>query len=133
MSQSDVRPAPVSKAMLWAGRVTSAVPAVMLLLSAGMKLAKSPQVVDGFAKLGYPGHVILAIGVVELVSTVLYIVPRTAVLGAILLTGYLGGAIDTHVRVGDPFVGPLVFGVLVWLGLYLRDRRIRALMPFRKV
>ncbi|NJN37230.1 MAG: DoxX family protein [Nitrospiraceae bacterium] len=71
------------------------------------------------------------LGVLELVCVILYIIPRTAVLGAILLTGYLGGAILTHLRVGDPFIGPVVFGVFIWGGLFLRDPRVRALIPVR--
>jgi hypothetical protein len=133
MVQPDVQQVPVSKKMLWAGRVTSAVPVLMLLLGGGMAIAQPPDAVKGMAEAGYPQHLSLGIGVVAITCTILYVVPRTAVLGAVLLTGYLGGATATHVRIGDPFVAPVVVGVLVWLGLYLRDRRVRALMPFRKV
>jgi hypothetical protein len=109
----------------------SAVPVLMLLFSAWMKLLKLPAAVEGFAHLGYPEYVALPLGFVELTSTVLYVIPRTSVLGAILLTGYLGGATATHVRVGEPFFVAIVLGMLVWGGLYMRDERLRALIPLR--
>jgi hypothetical protein len=117
--------------MVWAGRVVSVLPVLGLVMSAAMKLAKVEAAVEGFTKLGYPAHVLLPLGIVELTCTILYLIPRTAVLGAILLTGYLGGAIATHVRVEEGFVPPVIMGVLVWLGLFLRDRRIRDLIPLR--
>ena len=127
----DASSAPVSKGMLWAGRIVSALPVLLLLFSGVMKLMKPPEVVQGFVKLGYAEGHALGIGILEIACTVVYLIPRTSVLGAILLTGYLGGATATHVRVGDPFFGPILIGVLVWLGLYLRDRRLRALVPLR--
>ena len=129
--QSGTQTAPVSKKRLWAGRIISALPVLMLLLSGVTKLAKPAFVVEGFAGLGYPESLVLGIGIVEIVCTVIYMIPRTSVLGAILVTGYLGGATATHVRVGDPFFGPVILGVLVWFGLYLRDDRLRALIPLR--
>ena len=120
------------KRILWAGRVVTALPALMLVFSAFMKLTSNPQMTEQFAgKLGYPAASLRGIGLLEVACVVLYLVPRTAVLGAVLLTGYLGGAIATHVRIGDPFVAPLLLGVLVWAGLYLRDERLRALLPLR--
>jgi hypothetical protein len=106
----------------------------MMLISAAMKFMRPPQVVDGFVRtFGYPESTLLVIGVLEVASAVLYAIPRTAFLGAVLLTGYLGGAVATHVRVGDPaFVSPLVLGILAWVGLYLRDDRLHQLMPFRQ-
>jgi hypothetical protein len=101
-------------------------------MSAAMKFAKPQPVIDGFTKLGWPEKLATPLGLVELACTVLYLIPQTAVLGAILLTGYLGGAIATHVRVGDPFHTVVVFGVLVWGGLFLRDPRLRVLIPFRR-
>lgn len=121
-----------SRKMLWAGRVVSTIPVLLLLFSAGMKLVKPTPVVEGFAKLGYPEHLAMPLGVLELACTMAYLIPRTNVLGAILLTAYLGGATATHVRVGDPFLGPVIFGVLVWAGLFLRDPRIRMLLPIRR-
>jgi uncharacterized membrane protein YphA (DoxX/SURF4 family) len=118
--------------MLWAGRVMSAVPVLMLLMSGVMKLLNPPFLKDGFSKLGLDLKLALGLGILELTCTLLYVIPRTSVLGAILLTGYLGGAILTHLRVGDQFIGPVVFGLLVWGGLYLRDVRLRALIPLRR-
>jgi hypothetical protein len=100
-----------------------------------MKLVKPPIVVTSTVQLGYPESVILPLGIVLLACTVVYVIPRTAVLGAILLTGYLGGAVATHVRVGAgafPIVFPIILGVLVWGGLFLRDERIRAVIPVRR-
>ena len=116
---------------LWAGRIISAVPALMLLLSGIMKVIKAAPVVQGFGHFGYPESVIVAIGILEIGSTVVYLIPRTAVLGAVLMTGYLGGATATNVRVGDAWIFPVVLGVLVWAGLFLRDERVRALLPLR--
>jgi len=125
-------PAPLSPARLWSGRVLSALPVLMLLMSAGMKLSHSSEVVGMFSgHLGYPAALLPALAVLELACTVLYVVPRTTVLGAVLLTGYLGGAITTPLRVGDAFVAPLVLGLLLWAGLYLREPGVRALLPIR--
>lgn len=121
-----------SKQMLWAGRILSALPVLMLLFSAIMKLMKPAQVLQGLAQFGYQESVVLSLGILELACTIVYVIPRTAVLGAILLTGYLGGATATHVRVGDQFFIPIVLGVLVWGGLYLRDERLRSLIPLQK-
>jgi hypothetical protein len=96
-----------------------------------MKFAQPAPVVEGFKHLGMPERLAISLGILELLCTVLYLIPRTAVLGAILVTGYLGGAIVSHLRVGDAVVGPFIFGVLIWGGLYLRDRRLRALIPLR--
>jgi len=123
-----------SKAALWGGRVMSYLPATMLLLDAVMKFVKPEAVVKGTVELGFPESSITPIGAVLLVSTLLYMVPRTSVLGAILLTGYLGGAVCTHVRAGHPLfniVFPAIFGAILWGGLYLRDARVRALLPLR--
>jgi hypothetical protein len=129
---TDLASAP-GRAILWAGRILSALPIVMMLMSAGMKFARPPQVLEMFVdKLGYAATTLTTIGILELLCVALYAIPSTAVLGAVLLTGYLGGAIATHVRVGDPFLAPLVLGVVAWAGLYLRDERLRALLPLRK-
>ena len=120
----------VSKGTLWAGRIISGLPALFLLLDGVMKLFKPAFVVEATVKLGYPENVIIPIGAVLVVCTILYLIPKTSVLGAILLTGYLGGAVATHVRTGESLfsiVFPVIFGVLLWLGLYLRDTRLRAL------
>jgi len=123
---------PVSKKALWAGYIMSALPVLMLLFSAAMKFANPPPVAEGFKHLGLSESFALGLGVLELGCTLLYVIPRTSVLGAILLTGYLGGAILAHLRVGDPFFGPVIFGVLIWGGLFLRDPRLRALIPLRR-
>ena len=128
----DDRTGRVGKKQVWAGRILSAVPVLMLLFSAGMKFAKPAAVVEEFARLGYGEHLALWLGIVELACTVVYVNPRTSVLGAILLTGYLGGATATHVRIGDPFFPPILFGVVVWLGLFLRDGRLRTLILWRR-
>ncbi|MBX7104390.1 MAG: DoxX family protein [Gemmataceae bacterium] len=122
-----------SKALTWTGRILTAVVAAMLTMSAVMKLQNSPMVTDELVgKHGYPAQVVQTIGVVELACVLIFIVPQTAVLGAVLLTGYFGGAIATHVRSGDNFAGAAVGGVLVWLALFLRDPRIRQLLPVRR-
>jgi len=132
--QAVSQTAPVSMKTLWAGRILSALPALFLLMDGVMKLFKPAVVVEGTVRLGYSESVILPLGIVLLASTVLYLIPRTFVLGAILLTGYLGGAVATHVRVGEglfPVLFPVILGVLLWLGLYLRDERLRSLIPLR--
>src|SRR5262245_20163910 len=132
--QSDTQTAAVSKAALWTGWIMSALPALFLLADGAMKLVKPEFVVTATVELGYAEAVILPLGVVLLACTIVYLIPQTAVLGAILLTGYLGGAVATHVRVGQgPFeiLFPVVFGALLWGGLVLRDARLRALLPMR--
>jgi hypothetical protein len=126
------QPAPVSKTALWTGYIMSALPVLLLLFSGIMKLAKPAPVTQGFAHFGFPDNLILPLGIVELACTVIYVIPRTSVLGAILLTGYLGGATVTNLRVGDSWVMPAVVGVLVWGGLFMRDHRVRGLIPFRR-
>ena len=124
--------APVSKKALWTGRVLSALPILLLLFSGVIKLVKSPSVVEGFAHFGLPEKLMLPLGILEILCTLIYAIPRTSVLGAILLTGYLGGATATNIRVGDPASVMTVFlGILAWGGLYLRDDRLRALIPFK--
>jgi hypothetical protein len=132
--QTDTRAAPVSKGMLIAGWIVTALPVAMLLMSGVMKFVKPAPVVETFKHLEWDQSAALTLGIIELICTAIYVFPRTSVLGAVLLTGYLGGATATHVRIGDPvvqFAAPVVFGVLVWLGLYLRDPRLRALLPLR--
>ena len=129
--QSAIQTTPVPQWKIWAGRITSALPVLLLLFSGAMKLVKPAPVVQAFAHLGYPESLALRIGILELACTVVYVIPRTSVLGAILLTGYLGGATATHVRIGEPFFMPIVLGVLVWGGLFLRDARLRALLPLQ--
>jgi hypothetical protein len=126
-----------SKGMIWMGRVLSTLVVLFLTMDGIMKLLKPDVVVKGTMELGFAESVIVPLGIVLLVSTLLYALPQTAVLGAILLTGYLGGAVATHVRHGDPLLSralfPTYLGAILWLGLVLRDSRIRALLPFRSI
>lgn len=135
-SRSDAHTAAISKGRLWTGRTMSALPALFLFMDGIGKLVKPAPVVEGTVQLGYPESVLLGLGLVLITCTVLYVIPRTAVLGAILLTGYLGGAIATHVRVASPLFSHMLFpvyvAVLIWGGLYLRDERLRALIPLRR-
>ena len=130
----DAQTAPISKAMRWTGRIMSGLPALFLLFDGAMKLVRSEEVVKKTVEMGYAESVILPLGIVLLTCTVLYLIPRTSILGAILLTGYLGGAVDCHVHKGDgafPILFPVFFGALLWGGLVLRDTRLRALLPLR--
>lgn len=129
---NDMKQIAVSRKALWAGWIIGVLPVLMLVMSGTMKLLKPPEVVEGFQHLGYPEHLALALAIVELACTLLYLIPQTCVLGAILLTGYLGGAIASHVRLGEAWLVPVALGVLVWLGLFLRDPRLRALIPLRR-
>lgn len=128
----QAEPIAVSKGTRWAGRIISGLPALFLLVDGAMKLVKPAPVVEATVRLGYPESTIVPIGVVLIVCTIIYLIPRTAVLGAILLTAYLGGAVATHVRAEEPLfsiVFAIVFGVLLWLGLYLRNPTLRLLVP----
>lgn len=118
--------------IMWVGRVISWLSAAVFLLSAGMKFKGGPELSEGMAKLGLPESMLIPLAILELVCAVVYLVPATAVLGAILLTGFLGGAILTHWRVGDMVVIQVVLGLLVWLGVYLREDRLKALIPLRR-
>jgi DoxX-like family len=124
-----------SKGAMWAGRILSTLVILFLAVDALFKFIKPVPVVDTFTRLGLPIGLAVPIGIVLLVCVLLYAIPQTAIVGAILLTGYLGGAVLTHLRVGDPLAShalfPVYFGVLLWLGLYLREPRLRALVPFR--
>jgi len=119
----------------WGSRLLAAPPVAMLLLSGAMKVVGQEAVVRDFGgRFGFPAGTLTPIGLLELACTLVYLVPRTAYLGAVLLTGYLGGAVVTHVRAGEPLVGlgPVLFGVLLWGSLWLRDPRLRALLPLRR-
>jgi hypothetical protein len=120
------------RARLWTGRVLTALVTAFLLFDVSLKLLHPPMVVEGTAKLGYPESSLLVTAVLLLACTVLHLVPRTAVLGAVLLTGYLGGAVATHLRVGDPLASHILFpvyvGALIWVGLVLRRPSLAALI-----
>lgn len=119
----------IEKRLAVAGWIVGVLPCVMLQFSATMKFARPPQVMEGFAHLGIPESLVLPLAIVEQLCTVAYLVPRTAMIGAILLTGYLGGAIFAHARLGEPVLVQILLGVMLWGGLYFRDRRVRRLIP----
>jgi hypothetical protein len=123
----------VSRKRIWAGRVVSAIPTFIMGLAGILKLAGGQQMTTGWAAFGYPLSTLFPIGVTELACALLYAIPRTSVLGAVLVTGYLGGAVATHVRLSQPvWTVPALLGVLAWLGLWLRDPRLRELLPLRR-
>ncbi len=123
---------PVSRAARISGWIISSLIALFMLADGVGHTARFATYVKGTIAVGYPDNVIMPLGIVVLVCSTLYLIPSTSVLGAILLTAYFGGATATLVRVGQPFYFPIVFGILTWLGLYLRDRRIRALVPLSR-
>ncbi|HMJ08564.1 MAG TPA: DoxX family protein [Pyrinomonadaceae bacterium] len=127
----------VSKTARWAGYILSGIASLFLLADAIGKFVRPDVVVKGTIELGYNESVIFPLGLMLLVSTLLYIWPRTAVIGAILLTGYLGGAVATHVRIGNPLLTHILFpvylGVILWAGIYFRDMRVRDLIPLRNM
>jgi hypothetical protein len=127
---------PPSNAALWGGRVVSGLVILFLLFDGAIKLVPLPMVTEAMDQLGYPANLARALGVLTLICTVLYAIPRTSILGVILLTGLLGGAIATQLRVGSPIFTHLLFGLylglMVWGGLFLRDSRLRTLIPLRR-
>jgi hypothetical protein len=123
---------PASRKIVWVGRVISALVSFLFAMSAVMKLRGGPEVVEGMAHLGLPESLIVSLAILEISCVVIYAIPATAVLGAILLTGYIGGAICTHLRVGDPFFMQIAIGIFIWLGLYLRENRLKELIPLRR-
>jgi hypothetical protein len=122
----------ISKKALWTGYVMSALPALALLMSAVMKLIKPAPVVQGFAQYGFSESSIVGLGILELICTIVYLIPRTSVLGAILLTGYLGGAVAANLRVGKDVFAPAILGILFWGGVFMRDTRLRELLPLKR-
>jgi hypothetical protein len=128
-AMNDARPA---NKTVWAGRVLSGLAVLFLTFDAAIKLIQSPMAIQATTDLGYPASVVLPLGILQVLCLIVYIVPRTSVLGAILWTGYLGGAIATHVRLENPLfthqLFPIYVAALLWGGLYLRDRRVRALL-----
>jgi hypothetical protein len=118
---------------VWVGRVLSALALVPFAISAVLKFLGGPELAQGIAHLGLPESMVLPLAILEISCVAIYLIPATSVLGAILLTGYIGGAICTHWRVGDPVYLHIVLGILVWLGLYLREGRLTELIPLRKL
>jgi hypothetical protein len=133
--RSEMQTAPVSKTALWAGRILTTLAVLFLLFDGVAKVMKLAPVLEACAQLQVPERVVPGLGVVLIVAALIHAIPQTSVLGAIVLTGYLGGATWTHVRMGGPLfpmVFPSLFGALIWLGLYLREPRLRALIPVRR-
>jgi|SRR5665213_2651050 len=118
--------------MVWVGRGLTTLAALPFMMSAVMKFMGGPQIVQGMSHFGWPESMLITLGILEAGSVVLYLIPRVSVLGAIVLTGYLGGAICTHLRIGEAVYMHVVIGILIWGGLYLRDSRLRELIPIRK-
>jgi hypothetical protein len=131
--QASAQALPVSKVGVWSGRIVSALVIVFMLFDGGIKVLKLAPAVEGTTRLGYPAGLVLPIGIVALGCTLLYAIPKTTILGAILLTGYMGGATATQVRLEDPwFFFPVAIGGLAWLGIFLRDERLCTLIPLRR-
>jgi hypothetical protein len=128
---SEMETARTSKGMLWSGRILSGLLVAFMLFNGAIGFVKPDMVRQGFEHMGYPYSLHVAIGIVLIACTLIYAIPQTSILGAILLTGYLGGATATHLRIGEPFYFQVVIGVLLWVGVYLRDARLRALVPLR--
>ena len=129
---AEPSPSTASKTTFWIGRVLSAVVVLFMALGGVMNLLGSKQAVEEMAKRGYPESAVTVIGVLALAAAILYAIPQTAVLGAIVLTAYFGGAVDAHVRAGESnWYFAVLFGVVTWLGIYLRDARVRAIVPIR--
>jgi hypothetical protein len=134
--QSAILTLPASRSREWAGRILAGVAVLFLLFDTLIKVLRLVPAVEGTTQLGYPAESVPAIGLIELLCLGAYVFPRTAIPGAVLLTGYLGGAVATHVRVGNPLLThvlfPIYVAVLIWGGLYLRDERVRALLLPRR-
>lgn len=126
---SESRPAGISRASMWTGRGVTGIISVLLAMDAGMKLFMLGPALEGTAQLGYPPHIVFPLGLIQAVSLVLYLIPRTSMLGAVLWTGYLGGAVATHVRLDNPLfthtLSPIYVAIMLWGGLWPRDRRLR--------
>lgn len=133
--QTSMQAGSLSKKSTLAGRIITGLIAVFLVFDAVIHLLKPAPVVEAFAKLGFPIRFAVPLGITELAGILLYVIPSTSILGAIFLTGYLGGAIAIQLLSGNPFFGEVLFpayvGVFLWGGIYLRDEKVRALIPFR--
>ena len=134
--QTTMQTTRASKIALWTGRVLSALAVLFLFMDGLGKVIRDPAVVKATVQLGYPESLVVSLGLLLLACTVVYLVPQTSVLGALLLTGYLGGAAASNLRVGSPLLShvlfPVYLGLLVWVGLYWRDKRLHFLLPLRK-
>lgn len=123
----------VSKAAKWTGWVLTILPVLMFMLGPVMLLTDRAAMVKNMGNYGYAERYVVPLVIVQVICALLFVIPRTAVLGAVLITGWLGGAVATHVRAQEPWFFPVIFGMVVWLALFLRDRRLRALLPLRRV
>lgn len=134
--QSATPTQPTSKIARWAGYIITTLVVLFLLFDCTIKLLNLPMAVDGTVVLGYPASVVVPLGILQLICLIIYLIPQTSVLGAILITGYLGGAIATHVRLENPLFSHILFpvyvGLMIWGGLYLRNQRLRALIPLNQ-
>ena len=133
--QTAAQTLPSSTTARWAGRIISALAILFMIFDSGIKVLKLAPAVEATLQLGYPESLVIVIGIIELACLVVYVIPRTAIFGAILLTGYLGGALATNLRAGTPLfnvVFPIIIGALIWGGIYLRDAQLRALVPLRR-
>ncbi len=133
--QSATQSTLVSKGRLWTGRVLSALAVLFLIFDGVTKVMKDPHVIQASARLEFTVRAIVEIGIILLICTALYVIPKTSVLGAVLLTGYLGGAVAVQLRVDNPLfqtLFPLIFGVVIWAGVFLREERLSALIPLRR-
>ena len=119
------------KWMTWLGWVLTVLPSAALIMSAGFKFSGDKTVTEGLQKMGWGPNLAVPLGITELTCTILYLIPQTSVLGAILLTGYMGGAIATHISLEEPFAFQAVFGIVIWLGIFLREPRLRTILPYR--
>jgi DoxX-like family len=124
--------AAASGRIVWVGRVISILASLLFVMSSLMKMKGGAEVMQGMAHLGLPEVLVRPLAILEIACVAIYLIPATSVLGAILLAGYIGGAICTHLRVGDPFFVQIVLGICVWLGLYLREPRLKDLVPLRR-
>jgi hypothetical protein len=136
VERSQDAPAAAPRWMRWTGRVLSGIATLFMIFDGTLKVLALQPAVEGTVQLGYPESAIVPMGIVVLAGVALYVVPRTSALGALLLTGFLGGAVATHVRVDSPLFShtlfPIYIATLLWLGLWLRDERVRALLPVRR-
>lgn len=133
---STTEQTPISKSKLWTSYILSGIAVLFMIFDTGIKVIRESHAVEGTIQLGYPDSAVVTLGIIEAVCLALYLIPRTSIFGMILMTGYLGGAVATHVRLGNPLFSHILFSVyiaiLLWGGLYLREPRLRELIPFRK-
>ncbi len=132
--QAGIQAAPTSKTLLWTARILSILAVLFMLFDSVGHLLKPAPVVQAFVQLGFPLRLSVCLGIIQLICIILYVIPRTAILGAVLLTGYLGGAVAIHMRVGNPVFEctfPIIIGILFWAGLLLRDPQLRAVFPIK--